>query len=179
MPRSPARRCHAAANSWWQPRSAARGSNAPAAVVAPGGALVAPPLGRVPVGTLGIQLAHRISFQVDAVGGVHAAVTYRAADGGLADDLMPGRYRQLRDHQRPGATVAIFKHLQQGQPRSLASAARQRPGTRSGRSTGPLGRGDALHDHTQQFVLEAQHLTLQRSRIEAVELTAQVLLGLL
>jgi len=81
--------------------------------------------------------------------------------------------------QRRGATVAIFKHLQQGQPRSLASAAGQRPGARSGRSTGPLGRGDALDDHTQQLLLEAQHLTLQHRRIEAVELTAQVLLGLL
>ena len=36
-------------------------------------------------------------------------------------------------------------------------------------STGPLGRGDALCDHTQQLLLEAPHLTLQRGRIETVE----------
>ena len=49
----------------------------------------------VPVGTLGIQLAYRISLQVDAVGAVHDAVTDRIGDGGLADYLMPGRHRQL------------------------------------------------------------------------------------
>ena len=47
----------------------------------------------VPVGTLGIQLAHRISLQVDAVGAVHDAVADRIGDGGLADYLMPGRHR--------------------------------------------------------------------------------------
>ena len=54
----------AAVNSWWQPRSAARGSNAPAAVVAPGVGTLSQPLGPVPLGTLGIQFAHRISLQV-------------------------------------------------------------------------------------------------------------------
>ena len=48
---------------------------------------------------------------------VHDAITDRVGDGGLADDLMPGRHRQPRHHQRRGSTVAIFEHLQQGQPR--------------------------------------------------------------
>ena len=47
---------------------------------------------------------------------VHDASTDRVGDGGLADDLMPGRHGQLRHHQRRGSTVAIFEHLQQGQP---------------------------------------------------------------
>ena len=66
---------------------------------------------------LGIQLAHRVSFQVDTTGAVHDAVADRIGDGGLADHLMPGRHRQLRHHQRRGATVAIFEYLQQCQPR--------------------------------------------------------------
>ena len=45
---------------------------------------LAQPLGWVPVGTLGIQLAYRISLQVDAVGAVHDAVTDRIGDGGSA-----------------------------------------------------------------------------------------------
>ena len=55
--------------------------------------LCAPLRNGVPVGTLGIQLAHRISLQVDAVGAVHDAVADRIGDGGLADYLMPGRHR--------------------------------------------------------------------------------------
>ena len=55
--------------------------------------LCAPLRNGVPVGTLGIQLAYRISLQVDAVGAVHDAVTDRIGDGGLADYLMPGRHR--------------------------------------------------------------------------------------
>ena len=67
--------------------------------------------------TLGIQFAHRISFHVDAVGAVHDAVADRVGDGGLADYRMPGRHRQLRHHQRRGASVPTFEHLQQCQPR--------------------------------------------------------------
>ena len=74
---------------------------------------LSPPLGRVPVGTLGVQLAHRISFQVDPVGAVHDAVADRADDGGLADYLMPRRRRQQRANLQGSPAMPAAPGLQQ------------------------------------------------------------------
>ena len=63
----------------------ARDRNAPAAVVAPAGGALCHLLGWLPVGALGIQLAHRVSFQVDTTAAAHDAITARVGNGGLAD----------------------------------------------------------------------------------------------
>ena len=45
------------------------------------------------VGTLGMQLAHRVFSQVDATGAAHDAITDRMDDGGFADHLIPRLHR--------------------------------------------------------------------------------------
>ena len=51
--------------------------NAPAAVVAPAGGTLCKLPDRLPAGTLGIPLVHRVSFQVDTTGAAHGAVIAR------------------------------------------------------------------------------------------------------
>jgi len=37
---------------------------------------------------VGIELAHQLAFQLDAVGGMHDAVANGVRDGGVSDDLV-------------------------------------------------------------------------------------------
>src|SRR6266478_1967749 len=56
--------------------------------------------------------AHRFSAHLDAVGIVHQTIQDAVGDGGIADLLVPARYRQLGCQDGGASLVAVLADLQ-------------------------------------------------------------------
>ena len=61
---------------------------------------------------MGVELAHRLAFELDAVSGVHNAIANGVGDGGLSDDLVPLENGKLGTEDCGSATVSVFQDLQ-------------------------------------------------------------------
>ena len=57
--------------------------------------------------------AQAVAFELDAVGIVNDAVQYRVAEGGIGNDVMPLRHRDLACDQQGSLVVAIIDDLEQ------------------------------------------------------------------
>ncbi len=58
---------------------------------------------------MGVELAHRFAFELNAVSGVYDAVANGVRDGGVSDNLMPLGNGKLGAEDRGGAAVAVFE----------------------------------------------------------------------
>ena len=63
-----------------------------------------------------VDLSHRLSLELDTVGGMSDTVTDRIGDRLISDGLMPAIDRDLADHDGGLPAMTVFEDLQQAQP---------------------------------------------------------------